>query len=90
MRCKIICKYVTESYKQIYLNEPAVNARVKEIIQKASLINGCNRVAWLIRAVTCLDLTTLGGDDTLSSIEKLCKKVTKKGRKSILNSGILF
>ncbi|XP_012260464.2 deoxyribose-phosphate aldolase isoform X1 [Athalia rosae] len=57
-----------------YLNEPAIKIKANEIAQKANAINGCNRVAWLLRAVTCIDLTTLGGDDTFASIERLVKK----------------
>lgn len=32
------------------------------------------QAAWLLRAVTCLDLTTLAGDDTASNVRRLCAK----------------
>jgi len=32
------------------------------------------RAAWLVRAIQCLDLTTLGGDDTPGSVRRLCAK----------------
>ncbi|XP_046734895.1 deoxyribose-phosphate aldolase [Diprion similis] len=63
--------------KDISLNEPAVNARVRDIVQRANNITRCNRVAWLIKAVTCIDLTTLGGDDTFANVERLTKKAVK-------------
>ena len=32
------------------------------------------QVAWLLKAITLLDLTTLEGNDTLGKVEKLCSK----------------
>jgi deoxyribose-phosphate aldolase len=32
------------------------------------------QAAWLLKAVTCLDLTTLAGDDTPGRVERLCAK----------------
>jgi deoxyribose-phosphate aldolase len=32
------------------------------------------QAAWLIRAVECIDLTTLAGDDTEGRVERLCAK----------------
>lgn len=34
--------------------------------------------AWLLRAITCIDLTTLAGDDTHSNVARLCYKVIIK------------
>lgn len=41
------------------------------------------RAAWLLRAVTCIDLTTLGGDDTPSNVARLCQKVHFAGKEII-------
>lgn len=62
-------------WKHVFIDEPAVNKIVKQIIYKASTIQGDNRIAWLLKAITCIDLTLLGGDDTRTNIETLCKKV---------------
>lgn len=35
------------------------------------------RTAWLLKAITCIDLTTLGGDDCPSNVIRLCIKVSK-------------
>jgi len=35
-----------------------------------------SQTAWLLRAVTCIDLTTLAGDDTMSNVQRLCYKVS--------------
>lgn len=32
------------------------------------------QAAWLLRAITCIDLTTLAGDDTPSNVQRLCAK----------------
>src|SRR5207247_5521606 len=32
------------------------------------------QAAWLLRAITCLDLTTLQGDDTPGTVQRLCAK----------------
>jgi deoxyribose-phosphate aldolase len=35
------------------------------------------QAAWLLRAVSCLDLTTLAGDDTPGSVRRLCAKAKR-------------
>jgi deoxyribose-phosphate aldolase len=32
------------------------------------------QAAWLLRAITCMDLTTLSGDDTAERVKRLCSK----------------
>ncbi len=34
------------------------------------------QAAWLLKAVTCIDLTTLAGDDTEDRVRRLCRKAT--------------
>src|SRR5438105_2516240 len=43
------------------------------------------QVAWLLRAVTCLDLTTLQGDDTPGNVRRLCAKARQPVRNDILD-----
>ena len=42
------------------------------------------QAAWLLRAISCIDLTTLAGDDTVGRIHRLCDKAANPVRKSIL------
>ena len=42
------------------------------------------QTAWLLRAVTLLDLTTLGGDDTPGNVRRLCEKARRPVRREIL------
>src|SRR5947207_4593771 len=42
------------------------------------------QAAWLLRAVTCIDLTTLQGDDTPGNVRRLCAKAREPVRQDIL------
>ena len=59
----------------VHINLPAVNLRATVLQSRRSVKNEW-QAAWLLRAVTCIDLTTLGGDDTRSNVARLCAKVT--------------
>jgi deoxyribose-phosphate aldolase len=39
-----------------------------------------------MRAITCIDLTTLAGDDTPSNVQKLCFKAANPVRSDLLKS----
>src|SRR5260221_9387958 len=42
------------------------------------------QAAWLLRAITCIDLTTLQGDDTPGNVRRLCAKARQPVRRDIL------
>ena len=42
------------------------------------------QAAWLLRAVTCIDLTTLAGDDTPGNVQRLAAKARQPVRQDIL------
>ncbi len=42
------------------------------------------QAAWLLRAVQCIDLTTLSGDDTPGNVHRLCAKARRPVRAEIL------
>lgn len=42
------------------------------------------QAAWLLRAVACMDLTTLSGDDTEGTVRRLCAKARQPIRSDIL------
>jgi deoxyribose-phosphate aldolase len=44
------------------------------------------QAAWLLRAVTCLDLTTLAGDDTPGNVLRLCAKARRPVRQDLLEA----
>ena len=44
------------------------------------------QAAWLLKAVTCLDLTTLAGDDTPGNVLRLCAKARQPVRADLLDA----
>ncbi len=44
------------------------------------------QAAWLLRAITCIDLTTLAGDDTDGNVARLCAKARQPVREDILQA----
>jgi deoxyribose-phosphate aldolase len=44
------------------------------------------QAAWLLRAITCIDLTTLSGDDTEGRVRRLCAKAAQPVRQDILDA----
>jgi deoxyribose-phosphate aldolase len=44
------------------------------------------QAAWLLKAVTCIDLTTLSGDDTPGRVRRLCAKAANPVRRDILEA----
>lgn len=42
------------------------------------------QAAWLLRAITCIDLTTLAGDDTPGNVRRLCAKARQPVRQEML------
>ena len=44
------------------------------------------QAAWLLRAITCIDLTTLSGDDTKARVKRLCDKARRPLRNDLLKA----
>jgi deoxyribose-phosphate aldolase len=44
------------------------------------------QAAWLLRAITCIDLTTLSGDDTPGRVRRLCAKARQPVRPDMLEA----
>lgn len=44
------------------------------------------QAAWLLRAITCMDLTTLAGDDTPGNVLRLCAKARRPVRDDLLDA----
>ena len=58
---------------QVRVNLSAVERRTSSLTKRRT-VKKEHQVAWLLKAITLLDLTTLSGDDTLGKVEKLCIK----------------
>ena len=44
------------------------------------------QAAWLLRAIACMDLTTLSGDDTPGTVQRLCAKAIRPVRQDLLDA----
>ncbi|MBD0864745.1 MAG: deoxyribose-phosphate aldolase [Rhodobacteraceae bacterium] len=69
--------------RMVQANTSAIKRRTKTLPGRRSLKKD-NQVAWLLRAITCIDLTTLSGDDTASRVHRLCAKARQPVRAELL------
>lgn len=67
----------------IRINKSAVERRVSSL-GKGRTVKKEWQTAWLLRAVSCIDLTTLSGDDTPGNVHRLCVKASQPVREDIL------
>ena len=67
------------------VNLSAVKRRAETIKTRRSVKKQW-QAAWLLRAVTCIDLTTLSGDDTATNVARLCFKAQNPVREDLLES----
>jgi deoxyribose-phosphate aldolase len=44
------------------------------------------QAAWLVKAITCMDLTTLAGDDTTGRVQRLCAKARNPLRRDLVEA----
>jgi len=67
------------------VNRSAVERRTETLPKRRSVKKEW-QAAWLLRAITCIDLTTLAGDDTPGRIKRLCAKARQPVRPDMLAS----
>ena len=58
---------------QVRVNTSAVERRAATYPARRS-VKKENQAAWLLRALACMDLTTLSGDDSADRVKRLCAK----------------
>ncbi|NRB01868.1 MAG: deoxyribose-phosphate aldolase [Rhodobacteraceae bacterium] len=69
-----------------------VQANTSAIERRAATLPGRRSVkkdwqaAWLLKAITCIDLTTLSGDDTEARVRRLCAKARQPVRPELLEA----
>ncbi|KAI4465351.1 deoxyribose-phosphate aldolase [Holotrichia oblita] len=66
------------------INLSAVNEQATKLVSSRSLKDEFE-AAWLLKAITCIDLTTLAGDDTSSNVTRLCRKAARPLPEDLLN-----
>src|SRR5580658_124409 len=59
--------------KDVRVNASAVERRAQTLVTRRTVKKDW-QIAWLLRAISCMDLTTLSGDDTDERVRRLCAK----------------
>ncbi|MFT6286873.1 MAG: deoxyribose-phosphate aldolase [Alcanivorax sp.] len=73
-----------EWIEDIRINLSAVERRIASLGARRSVKKEW-QAAWLLKAITCIDLTSLGGDDTPGRIRRLCAKARNPVRMDVLS-----
>ncbi len=69
--------------RALRINRSAVERRAATIPTRRTVKKEW-QAAWLLRAITCIDLTTLQGDDTPTNVLRLCAKAKSPVRPDLL------
>jgi deoxyribose-phosphate aldolase len=59
--------------EDVRVNTSAVERRAATLVTRRTVKKDW-QIAWLLRAISCMDLTTLSGDDTDERVRRLCAK----------------
>jgi len=70
---------------EIRVNLSAVERRTATLPARRSVKKDA-QAAWLLKAVTCIDLTTLNGDDTEGRVRRLCAKARRPISEDLLEA----
>ncbi len=62
--------------EEVRVNTSAVERRAAQVGARRS-VKGEWQAAWLLRAIACMDLTTLSGDDSAERVRRLCAKARR-------------
>ncbi|MEW9834427.1 deoxyribose-phosphate aldolase [Mesorhizobium marinum] len=65
-----------EAFESVQVNLSAVERRAATLPTRRT-VKKEYQAAWLVKALTCIDLTTLAGDDTPGRVQRLCAKAMR-------------
>ncbi len=71
--------------KDVRVNSSAVERRAQTLVTRRTVKKEW-QAAWLLRAITCMDLTTLSGDDTDERVRRLCAKARQPLRQELVQT----
>ncbi len=69
--------------EDIRVNLSAAERRAATLVTRRTVKKDW-QAAWLLKAISCIDLTTLSGDDTPGKVRRLCAKALRPVRQDIL------
>ena len=75
----------TKYFDAININRSAIDRRVSTLTGRRSVKKEF-QAAWLLKAISMIDLTTLAGDDTRGNVMRLCEKAKNPVRADILQT----
>jgi deoxyribose-phosphate aldolase len=70
---------------RLRINRSAVERRAATLVTRRTVKKEW-QAAWLLRAITMIDLTTLQGDDTPGNVRRLCAKARRPVREDLLDA----
>ncbi len=72
-------------FEDVQINRTAAERRAATITSGRT-VKKDHQAAWLLRAIQCIDLTTLAGDDTPGRVRRLCAKARQPVRQDLLDA----
>ena len=69
--------------ENVRVNTSAAERRAATLVTRRTVKKDW-QIAWLLRAITCMDLTTLSGDDTEERVRRLCAKARQPIRHDLV------
>ena len=72
-----------EWFEDVQVNLSATERRAASLLTRRTVKKNY-QAAWLIKALQCIDLTTLAGDDTPGRVQRLCHKAMRPVREDIV------
>jgi deoxyribose-phosphate aldolase len=71
--------------KQVQVNKSATERRSATLATRRTVKKQW-QAAWLLKAISCIDLTTLSGDDTAGKVHRLCAKARRPVRTDLMEA----
>ena len=71
--------------RAVQANTSAIERRAKTLPGRRS-VKKDYQAAWLLKAISLIDLTTLAGDDTTGRVRRLCAKAKQPVRADLLDT----
>lgn len=78
-------EFLPAMFENISVNLSAAERRIATLGARRT-VKKAWQAAWLIRAIECIDLTTLAGDDTDGKVERLCAKARNPLRADLVRA----
>jgi len=77
--------FLPELFESMSVNLSATERRTSTLATRRT-VKKAWQAAWLVRAIECIDLTTLAGDDTPGRVERLCAKARNPLRADLVKA----